>query len=203
MSGCPVIPALRSAATPRPVTFRVRPVCVHGVPALDRHHRARGLESRAPTPVPPPPRSSTALPPPAGPRTIAAVRFFCRFCAESEHLDKDHAAVLRTPMKRERCPTCSTSPNTAAGRRADAAVRHHVAGSHLEAGYVAGGDVGFHRNRLLGAPGPGRLSAPSILFTALAGSSCSQIRMTVQPSSASSAVVRRSRSSFDRSFGTQ
>lgn len=37
-------------------------------------------------------------------RTIAALRCFFRFCVENEYLDKDPAAVLRTPKKREALP---------------------------------------------------------------------------------------------------
>jgi integrase/recombinase XerD len=37
-------------------------------------------------------------------RTIAALRRFFRFCDENEYVDKDPAAVLRTPKKREALP---------------------------------------------------------------------------------------------------
>jgi site-specific recombinase XerD len=37
-------------------------------------------------------------------RTVAALRCFFRFCAESEYLDRDPAQVLRTPKKREALP---------------------------------------------------------------------------------------------------
>lgn len=37
-------------------------------------------------------------------RTIAALRGFFRFCIETEYLDRDPAAVLRTPKKREVLP---------------------------------------------------------------------------------------------------
>jgi site-specific recombinase XerD len=37
-------------------------------------------------------------------RTIAALRVFFRFCVESEYIDRDPAAVLRSPKKREALP---------------------------------------------------------------------------------------------------
>ena len=37
-------------------------------------------------------------------RTVGAVRCFFRFCVENEYLDRDPAAVLRTPKKREALP---------------------------------------------------------------------------------------------------
>ncbi|MCE7894751.1 MAG: hypothetical protein DYH12_34450 [Sorangiineae bacterium PRO1] len=37
-------------------------------------------------------------------RTVAALKCFFRFCVESEHLERDPAAVLRTPKKREALP---------------------------------------------------------------------------------------------------
>jgi site-specific recombinase XerD len=37
-------------------------------------------------------------------RTIAALRVFFRFCVEGEYLDRDPAAVLRSPKKREALP---------------------------------------------------------------------------------------------------
>ncbi len=37
-------------------------------------------------------------------RTIAALRCFFRFCVEGEYLDRDPAAVLRTPKKRDALP---------------------------------------------------------------------------------------------------
>jgi len=37
-------------------------------------------------------------------RTIAAMRMFFRFCIEGEYLDRDPAAVLRSPKKREALP---------------------------------------------------------------------------------------------------
>lgn len=37
-------------------------------------------------------------------RTVAALRCFFRFCVESEYLERDPAAVLRTPKKREALP---------------------------------------------------------------------------------------------------
>lgn len=37
-------------------------------------------------------------------RTVAALKCFFRFCVESEYLERDPAAVLRTPKKREALP---------------------------------------------------------------------------------------------------
>ena len=37
-------------------------------------------------------------------RTVAALKCFFRFCVENEHLERDPAAVLRTPKKREALP---------------------------------------------------------------------------------------------------
>ena len=37
-------------------------------------------------------------------RTVGALKCFFRFCAENEYLDRDPAAVLRTPKKREALP---------------------------------------------------------------------------------------------------
>ncbi len=37
-------------------------------------------------------------------RTVAALKCFFRFCVENEHLERDPAAVLRTPKKREVLP---------------------------------------------------------------------------------------------------
>jgi site-specific recombinase XerC len=42
-------------------------------------------------------------------QTVAALRGFFRFCVESEYLERDPAHVLRTPKKRERCPTFARS----------------------------------------------------------------------------------------------
>jgi site-specific recombinase XerD len=43
-------------------------------------------------------------------RTVGAVKCFLRFCVENEYLDRDPAAVLRTPKKREALPELVRRP---------------------------------------------------------------------------------------------